>query len=200
MCASRSHPLIVRSLPFRCQSRPAHPQRTEKISDAVFIWIEMCGGRSGRPPADMFFWKDETRFAGSQIYLIVISQVSQCVFVVSTFSETASLLGDQHRALVLSHESKGESEESHVSDYLPEYRNVQHKAHCPQVELIRPSRANIQRQPRRLGDHKRVLVWNHKEEDKSTRPRGDTRVTTSTKVESFHDLKWSSGDLALLIH
>jgi hypothetical protein len=57
MCASRSHPLIVRSLPFRCQSRPAHPQRTEKISDAVFIWIEMCGGRSGRPPPDMFFGK-----------------------------------------------------------------------------------------------------------------------------------------------
>ena len=51
-----------------------------------------------------------------------------------------------------------------------------------------------QRQPRRLGDHKRVLVWNHKEEDKSTRPRRDTRVTTSTKVESSHDLMWSSGD------
>ena len=42
----------------------------------------------------------------------------------------------------------------------------------------------------------RVLVWNHTEEDKSTRPRRDTRVTTSTKVESSHDLVWPAGRAA----
>ena len=61
----------------------------------------------------------------------------------SELSQSQPACWETSSVLVLSHESEGKSEESHVSDYLLECRNVQHKAHCLKVELIRPCRANI---------------------------------------------------------
>jgi hypothetical protein len=66
--------------------------------------------------------------------------------------------------------------------------------------VTHPPCSHVQRQPRGRAITSEACIDSTEEEDSFTRPRRDTRGTTSTKVESSHDLMWSSCDLVALIH
>ena len=65
---------------------------------------------------------------------------------------------------------------------------------------VRTQGSKPQIQPRGWAITSEACIDSTEEEDSFTRPRRDTRGTTSTKVESSHDLMWSSCDLVALIH